>query len=438
MENFELNRHLGEPSEEGSLIDTPETTEARTERIINEQYETLIREHNPVDSGKEGLIFRLQAEEVNPDVKTALGSTEQDFNDDSAVKVLKVFSPGAKAIEHEFTQQVRAYNILNAARKDSAVLLAKVPAPIDFRKIHIEDDTRGLLNREGASLKGNEVEVMMMDFVGGEDLQTIFYRWIVKHAPKDKEYAVTANPDQADFQKLYQAVSGILEFQALPPEHNAEADEEISRRREKVLHFLKKTGFTLKQTIVDQIKNTRTVLQANRLYHNDEHERNFMVDGDQVYLIDFARATEKRIEDESDFNVDKLLEQLTPEFEIKNKAERQSSILSQVESIAKDEGLLERYKTVYSSAMDGSPDFIRLLKVRSEAATSTESSSNDFLALLVRLVRDNKLDKSDAGDIVEHMKQSLKVPVFKRGKPAGFNIRNPAVHNKMDTYKQLF
>lgn len=437
MEKFEGPRVHPEAAQPSAPdADTIEQQEQEYETVVERQYEDLIRKHHPVDSGQEGLIYKLSPTQVESRARELMLDHGIDLDSDSAVKVLKVFNPGK--IEHEYNAQSSAYQVLAQAKETSTKPLAQVPAPFDFRKIHITDETRDILNREGAKIIGNEVEVMMMDFVPGEDLQTIFYRWIVKHAPADKQYAVTVDPDLADFPKLYQAVSGILDFGVIPEERGAQADAEIKSRREKVFNYLKKTGFTMKPGVVEQIKNTREVLQTNRIYHNDEHERNFMLHHDQVYIIDFARASNQELEDEVTFEIDKLLEQLTPGYEQKQKAEVDESLKTRVEGIALDAGLPDRYKAVYRAAETSPIALHGALRARAEAASSTESTVNDFMGLLVRLSREKLVTNSSALEIVDHMKDSLRKPVLKRGRVQGFAVRNPAIYNKIDVYKQLF
>jgi hypothetical protein len=441
---METNRGEIKPNQEESIIspDPDETLpekevieDSSEDQLISAEYEHLIQESQPVDAGQEGFIFKLEMNHLPNETKAALAKSGLE-DGDAAVKVLKVYSPGK--IGKEFASQKRAYEITEKARAGGRTELAKVPKPVDFRKIEISDTTREVLNKQGAALDGKEVEVMMMDFINGEDLQEKFYRWVVKHAPANKQYAVRIDPDTASFEQLYPAVAAILDFNQIPAGHNAEADREIDSRREKVVSFLQKTGFTLNKTVVDQIRNTREVLQNNRLFHNDEHERNFMLDGDQVYLIDFARAADRKPDDEVDFAIDRLLERLTPEYQVNAKHQAESEVQERVRLLSDDPNLSERYKAIYRASEEGPIMLGRVLRSRSEVAASTEPLLEDFLALMLKLVSENRISNEQASDILGHMKSSLRTPVLKRGKVAGFNIRNQFIYNRIDTYKGMF
>lgn len=434
MENFETS-HFAEEEDEKKIQETPETENLN--ELLNDQYESLIRENRPVDAGNEAFIYKLAvSEEGFAEAKKVLAKAGFVVDRDSAVKVLKVYHPGRAKNEYEF--QKLAYDLVEEAIKSGRNDLARIPKPVDFRKIKLHEETRVSLNKMGADLKTDEAEILMMDFIEGEDLQEIFYRWIVKHAPKEKAYAITADPDSADFEQLHQSVAGILEFGHLGPAGSPEADAEIQSRRDKVYAFLKRTGFQIDGAVVNQIKNTRHLLEQNGLYHNDEHERNFMLAGNQAYVIDFSRASKNKPDGETQFLIDEEMRQLSPEHVKKKEDSEMAALAEKISVIASQEGLSNRFSAVYKAAEGGPIQLNRALLARSEAATTTESSVEDFLGLLVRLVNEKKITSSQASEVVGHMKDSLKAPVVKRGKVVGFSIRNPFVHNKIDKYKQLF
>src|SRR5579872_1838739 len=87
------------------IISTPEQ-----EHLIEIQYEDVIKNHAPVDSGKEGIIYRVEAQEIPADVKTVFAQAGKSVEDDSALKVLKVYSSGRAKREYGF--QLQAYSIV--------------------------------------------------------------------------------------------------------------------------------------------------------------------------------------------------------------------------------------------------------------------------------------------------------------------------------------
>jgi hypothetical protein len=431
----ESQEHPNLPPNPDSQIEPFETESPEIkENYLNDQYEHLIRDNVPVDSGQEALIYRMSGSELDDRTKTLLAETGMDFDKDSAVKVLKVFSPGKAKYEYEY--QKKAYQIVEAERKKGRTDLAWVPKPTDLRTLHISAETKDVLNKMGAKLSNNQVEIFSMDFVEGEDLQEIFYRWILKHVPPEKSFLVTADPDTASFEQLHRDVSSILEFGHLGPQGTAETDNELKARRNKVLTFLKRTGYKIGGDVIEKIRNTRELLRENKVFHNDEHERNFMLQGKELFLIDFARATSRRIEGESYYELERDLEKLVPEIEQKEELEKNAAAIQRVTEKSQDRFLRERFKPLFEESKNIALN--SMLLVRAEAATTTESGMEDFIGLMLGLVRENKLTESQAASILAHMKDSMKKPVIKWGKVKGFHIRNQAIYNQIDNYKPLF
>ncbi|HYE22646.1 MAG TPA: hypothetical protein VD998_03585, partial [Verrucomicrobiae bacterium] len=317
---------------------------------LNEGYEGLLKEQNPVNFGKEGLIYRMSAKEMSPAMLEVFREAGIEITKDSAVKVLKVYKPGQG--EKEYQAQMQAYKIIEdflAEHPDLRGFYALVPTPIDYRRITLSDETQDLLNREGAHLTSNEVEILMMDFIEGEDLLETFYRWVAKHVPRDKEYTIASDPDSAGYMQLHQMAAGILEFGPMPPENTPEADMELENRRRKLYGFLQRTGYRMPGNTVEQIANTRKLLQKNNLYHNDEHERNFMVAGQQAYFLDFSRAATKPLEGEVEYHIDSDLEKLSEshyEAVRVQEMEQQQLKLQEIRSRTEDEGIISMYEGI--------------------------------------------------------------------------------------------
>jgi hypothetical protein len=411
-------------------------TESEAGRSKELEFDRFLLEHAPVNAGTNALIFKVTSEEI-PDDTRAKYKALNNRNDNAALKVLKVYSQGRG--EREFNAQTQAYTIIEQARSSGADL-ALVPTPLEWKKIHIEDETKQLLNTEGASLLSNDAEILMMDFVEGDDLATVFYKWIVDHAPADKQYiAQSVNP--SSFEDLQRAVSEILQF--IKPggrsfNEAARAGEEkraANMNAEKAYRFLRKTGFRLNPRVVTQIKNTLKVFQSQGFFHNDDHERNFMVVGDhsgsgevQTYIIDFDKAGVKAEDQAGDFRIDRLLAQLTDEAEGEKNRE-----LAEFEAKLESEEWQDRMSG-FLEAGNEKQIYSRLI-TNSTVAASSEGSFDDFIAVMMKLNRDGRLEKSIAGQILDRVRESL---VVKDSRKKQSRIINPNVYNKAVKYKTLF
>ncbi len=415
-----------------------------SEQEVGSSYREFLREHAPVNFGKDALIYFLERADMSPALVKLLEESGLEYPD-SAMKVLKVYAAGEAA--REFGWQSQAYDIIEshiAEHPDDKDLYARVPKPLDHRAIEIDEETRLALNHEGATIGGHKVEIMVMDFIHGEDLATLMYRWVVDHCPADKEY-VAKNIRPNNFADLQDAIAQILEFEKLNTSGLTETDRNIGERKlnmqngKRVYAFLKKTGFQIAPQIIDQIKNTRQLLAAHGLNHNDEHERNFMVIGSQAYMIDFAKAG-GHIAPGAEVHIEQELEQLTDRYEQTKKAESEAGKLSKLGSIREASAagdVLKLSETLLESSRGDSKELQKLVTNRGIGATSSEKSLESFLSLLVKLVDERKLTKDNALSVIEDIKQSLVIQETKRRKIVP-RITNQFVYNIIDDYRGLF
>jgi len=434
---------IGRENLPDELIQYTEAVEV-SEQEVGTSYREFLREHAPVNFGKDALIYFLGRADMTPALLELLEESGMEYPD-SAMKVLKVYAAGEAA--REFGWQNQAYSIIEshiAEHPGDKDLYARVPKPLDQRAIEIDEETRLALNHEGATIAGHKVELMVMDFIHGEDLATLMYRWVVDHCPEDKEY-VARNIRPNNFADLQDAIAQILEFEKLNTSGLTEADRNIGERKlnmqngKRVYAFLKKTGFQISAQIIDQIKNTRQLLANNGLNHNDEHERNFMVIGNQAYFIDFARAS-GHIDEGSEARIEQELEQFTGRYEQTKRAESEADRLSKLGSIraASAAGdILTLSKALLESSQGDAKELQKLVTNRGIGATSSEKSLESFLSLLVKLVDEHKLTRDNALSVIEDIKQSLIIQETKRRKVIS-RITNQFVYNIIDNYRALF
>lgn len=423
-----------------SLSDT-ERMEA-LEAAIDARYEDFLAEHDPVNAGNDGLIYRMSIEEMPPDLKAALAESGISVESTSAVKLLKVYTRGKARQEYETHR--RAFELTEAAFVRGEKV-ARVPRPLDCRRLTITDDTKRILNGRGAVLSGNEVEILAMDFVNGKDLLDICNRWIYDHAPAEYR-SVVETLDPEDHLQLMKAVSLILKYNHMPPQGTPEESLELSERREKSLKFLGKSRFRLSDAVIEKIANTRRILESNGIYHNDDHERNFMIEGDitgetgepEIYEIDFGRAGAKP-ETEIRFFLEKHLAPLTPGFEAAARLRQdreQKQLNEKIGKIAGTPAIGELAESlVKAAAQTGSLE--QVMRNRAGAAASSETGLEQFVGALLRLVQDGHLKPGQADGLVREVRQGLVVSRKKAGKTVK-EIRNPYLYRAIERYRELF
>ncbi len=429
----------GEPDKDREIVATPEK-----EHLLETQYGDVIKTHAPVDSGKEGIIYRMETSEVPDEVKNVYAEAGHPLEADSALKVLKVYSSGKAKREYGF--QLQAHSIVEEHLKrnpQDVGKYARVPNPIDYRKIHIDDQTREQIARAGGAITGQEVEVLLMDFIEGKDLATEFYLWILEHSPKDKDYVVQ-NTNIRDFHQLQQAVENILDFTKIKPSDKSEAEKIADQHRvnnlnaQKVYDFLRRTGYKLDSNVVTQITNTRKLLEDARLFHNDEHERNHMIGDDgQVYLIDYAKASSQPANDEAVINLEQKLRELTPEYREREVETLQRNALARIKLLSHTKPIVERYQTAMKLAQSKEGGLKDVVRHSSLTALTHEKQLDEFTGLLVKLVDDGNMSGMEAGAILAGMKEHLVVK--KRvGRQTVNSVINRPLYNKIENYRSLF
>lgn len=418
-------------------VETIERPEGSFDDELNAQYEDLLQHGHPVNSGTYGLIYRMNFIDASPDLRTGLQQMGVDVERGPAVKVLKIYINGKG--REEYLAQRKAYDIVaQSDQKD----LALVPRPLEERVVKIKSETQRVLHQEGASIAGGQVEAIMMDYIDGPDLATVFYRWIVDHAPDDKEYVKqSTHPD--NFEQLQTAVSEILEFKKPGGKSPNEAEREGEKHRvnklnsNRVYAFLKKTGFRLNPKIVTHIRNTLELFESQGFYHNDDHERNFMVVGDYLgdgdvttYIIDFDKAGPAD-PDVLSFRVDKQLEEL-----IAATNADQGDITELRQDLTRFSGNPNVIR--YTELLEKAADKIEAVALnRGLACVSTEAMFNEFVSSLLVLVEKQKMSPEQARSVLASLKQNM-VTEVKVGRKLTKKISNPAIYNSIDSYSALF
>ncbi len=238
-----------------------------------------------------GLLFDIQAQEGNP------------INTDVVAKLLKISSSQARIAE--FNAHRAAYDInVHAHHNDLKKKFARIPQPITHHTAHLTPEIhKTLMSKNQHAMMSSHADIIMMDFVPGEDLAAILCKFVLHandpHSFSD-ELLATFSPEQ-----LHSLAGEVAGYSTPGGKGSNEVEREFERlkvERENELKLYKlaqRQGFILNPLIGEKIKNTIFALNQENLHHNDLHHRNIMVAGGygldtpdpDVFIIDFGLAS---------------------------------------------------------------------------------------------------------------------------------------------------
>jgi tRNA A-37 threonylcarbamoyl transferase component Bud32 len=284
--------HRAPAAEVGSSFDLENLNERKELSLRNKeillQVESIMATKlffkNKINEGQQALIFKFEMEtpeSVNEDDRKSI---EGYFLESKSLKVLKITAP--ELAKKEFEWQSKAFNAYNSLAEDEKGRYAAIPKPVLSHSFTIDEATREKLNRQNASFDTNEVSVVLMDWVEGEDLLTKLFRLYLSTRPAYKDSAMDKT---VTFQSLLVAVNTDFRSQGMDF-----ASMTTLEQYKKLLQTITRHNLQLLSLEQQQkIRNTIKLLHKHHIYHNDLHLRNFLIsDGPDadVYLIDFGRA----------------------------------------------------------------------------------------------------------------------------------------------------
>lgn len=270
-------------------------------------FEEMLHTSPVVATGKDGIILKIDMSNFDSSAIEVMRENGIDISieDGYALKILKIYRVGDG--EREYNIQKEAYDLL----KDTSGA-AKIPKPIIVRVQHLSEVDKQYLRKYGLILQ-DDAEIILMDYIEGKDLTVCVYDFILSRNGFD-DHAV----ENMDFQQKYEFVADLINFE-IPSNSTIGNYSEVVAMRDnvrKLMSYLKKADFHIDENILNQIKKSLEILEANRIYHNDLHERNIMIDNNSVpYLIDFGRSV--RVQDDNNFDDHAVIRR----FEVLNKKE---------------------------------------------------------------------------------------------------------------------
>ena len=294
---------LSEEKGEDDGLAAEEMEEEDRREIMELIMENFILQSKKINEGNNGIIKALDLRKIRDELPLKLveyiTKKSPDFfseRDDLAIKMLKVYNRGDG--KREFEAQKRAHEIITKEQETNPeASLAGVPTPLIFEELTVVDEeTQAILKNDGLKSLTDKVEILIMDLIPGEDMATHIYEEVVKRSGKLAH--LRGSLEEIPLNDLIEEVSSALGFVEAGGKHRDEDlkvfEEEAVRNEnvEKIVRFLKQSGFTLDKDILNKVENTIKLLHKNGLYHRDLHERNIMMVGDEVKIIDFGSAKE--------------------------------------------------------------------------------------------------------------------------------------------------
>lgn len=314
MSSPELSSHLPsdaaafrapEFSPEQASSELPATPESLPleEQVIDAALEEMI-DHALVrmNEGSNGVIFRMNIQEVAPSSLQTLEKVGVTFEQERVAKILKIYREGEG--KREFDMQQRAQRLL-AAQPEATV--AEVPTAHFFRDMPVTEHTRPILRQlHSAFERDRRLEVIIMDAFQGEDLSVGLMREVMRRHPSLSHLAAEADtiPAEDVLREVYNVVGTREEESSspaalLPEERVRKERQAYLKQMQYVYGALDRLGFQLRPDVVTRLKQTFQTLHANGFVHRDVHERNIMVNGSlgidaaeapKLALIDFGTA----------------------------------------------------------------------------------------------------------------------------------------------------
>jgi hypothetical protein len=413
-------------------MDRFEAESARSPEQLNRDIENVLLSCERAGEGGKAVVLKLSPNGISPELHPALEALNVDNDEARAVKLLKLYLPNKGAFEYKMHGQ--AYQSFQDIPESDQNSYARIPALSSSRDVDFDNETKAEIERRfRASIVGDKAQLIVMEYVDGEDLATIFYKWILEN---ERRYA-SEQTDQMDFKELYEEVAKTLNFEMLP---DGEIDDPralelaewktSSRNTAKLYDYLHKNHFPLSPEIVSQLEKTLTLLHAKaHITHGDAFERNVMIQGGtqvfrenqpdqrkQSYLIDFGEARDHEVEGVDDFAIIRRLKKLlaSPKEETEmNRKKIYDEINAKANRLSTNRQWQETYSLI-KKLLSENPDKA-LATAWSRTAGQGENSIDAFFITMKRLANENLLDAEIVASFIAEKKKTLSSP-FQRNR----------------------
>lgn len=387
---FQGIEKIGRPNDEVEDVSSNVSESFENNELIKTTIDSLIKTYirfAPKDNeGQQALIFKYDletnitnlSEEDRDAIESYIGETK-------SIKILKVTDKAAADSEYHWHKE--AYRFYEEIPDEDKHKYAGIPQPYINHTLDIDEDTKKRLNSQNANISEKKASALVMEWIDGEDLLTQLLRKYLFHRPG---YENTASDPLVNFQSLLIAVSGDFRTRGL--DFNSMSTLEQYQRLFKDVSK-NETILTPEQQI--QVKNTLDLLHRNKIYHNDLHLRNFLVEEGtgKIYIIDFGRTGSSVRPTENDIK-DEMILNFSREYSGDNI--RKEAVLKSLNSdvdriIQRDrtfESVLKAVETKHGT------DLIQFLERESSQWRIDSWNVKKYIAIVRKLQQDNP-DKSE-------------------------------------------
>lgn len=394
-----VNPDSSEINEDENLTEQHEKPQPTAEilQTIDQMISTYIHFAHKDNEGQQALIFKYNLETNVSDFSDEdREAIENYIGETKSIKILKVTD--RKAANSEFEWHNKAYELYKSIPEDEKHKYAGIPKPYINHTIEIDEETRKRLNKQNASISEDKASVMVMEWINGEDLLAKTFRKYLADRPA---YAEMAKNPLLSFQSLLISVSGDFQTNGLNF-----SEMSVLEQYTRLFKSISKKDEILSAEQQQQISNTLELLHKNKIFHNDLHLRNYLIEDEtgKVFIIDFGRTGNKEKLFESDIK-DNLILNFAKEYSKNNDdAEVMLKALNKdIERIiTKDRSFAPMLSSV---KIKSGSDLMRILEYES-ASWRVDSWNMKKMVAVVRTLE--KSDKAKAELIKEFIRDKVK------------------------------
>jgi serine/threonine protein kinase len=408
----------------------------KSPEIPDENYGELLLSGDLAGEGGRAVIVKLSRDNVAENLRPAYKSLSLDREaEEKAVKVFKLYLPNKGKNEYEIHSRMQ--RMIEELPDDQKNEFARVPTLSSSRDISLTPDMRHKLEEHfQLSSLGERSILITMEYIDGEDLATIFYKWILEHKSDDAQRMVIPSykTDMMSFGELYIALAKKLNLES-PPE-GIDAPQEVLERAEwkvsqrnadKIYSYLRKYNFPMPPQVASRLENTLKLMHKGRMTHGDAFERNIMLtggskalrekgtlEGEDTFLIDFGESRDHFVESVDDFNVVRRLKtlSLSRDQEIQlAKSKEFEDINTKAELIKGNGKWRQTYEAIKKQAKSDPEKAI--ISAWNNTAILKESGVEDFSIIVRGLIEEGLVQKAIAADFLKEKGKEKMTPFRK-------------------------
>jgi len=230
----------------------------------------------------------------------------EEKEDDAVVKLLKLSEPGKLQLEYEL--QKKAFEIVENGMRNEPQAYAAIPRPRAFRVLNVSGTLQNFMKDNEITLKEGRLELMLMDCVKGEDLDTIMMREYLLRHPASPFHDKPEMMEGWSFFELREEAAEIggfrIDFEKGERNFNNQEWRDYTRFRTTRDADLYRLGFRIESRLIDSVLHASDQIYSQAdIVWGDGNLRNVMLEGSyapserrgeplrgKAWMIDFGSA----------------------------------------------------------------------------------------------------------------------------------------------------